>query len=93
MIACRAAKAKKPKSVRRAAPRHARAGGRAANVALLRAEPQLAVPDEQIEPLAELIRLACVGVALWWADHPEVPRATVVEVVVGVLMNGLPLSA
>jgi AcrR family transcriptional regulator len=71
--------------------RELQASARAANVALLRAEPQLGVPAEQVEPLAELIRSASVGVALWWADHPEVPRATVVEVVVGALMNGLPL--
>ena len=36
------------------------------------------VPRDQVVPTAELIRNGMAGLALWWMDHPEVPRATVV---------------
>jgi AcrR family transcriptional regulator len=73
--------------------RELQASARMANVALLRAEPQLGLREEQIEPLAELVRAATVGVALWWADNPGVPRATVVGVVVGALGEGIAFAA
>jgi AcrR family transcriptional regulator len=72
--------------------RELQASARAANVALIEAEPELAVPKERVEPLAEFVRSAVTGLALWWADHPEVPRATVVEVAVDALTNGLGLE-
>jgi len=72
--------------------REVQATARAANVALIRGEPEIDVPEERVEPLAEFIRTAVTGVALWWRDHPEVPRATVVEVVVEALTSGLGLS-
>ena len=65
------------------------ATARGANAALLRAEPGLKIPEEHVEPLAELIRSAITGLAVWWGRHPEVPRATVVDVVVEVLMSGV----
>jgi hypothetical protein len=46
---------------------------RRANIALLRAEPELEVPEEQIEPLAEFARSATTGLELWWAEHRDVP--------------------
>ena len=58
------------------------ATARALQVALIQAEPAVDVPKEQLEPLAEFYRSAAAGVALWWIEHPEVPRATVVQVVV-----------
>jgi hypothetical protein len=30
------------------------------------------------EPVAEMVRAAMAGLALWWAAHPDVPRETVV---------------
>jgi AcrR family transcriptional regulator len=71
--------------------RELQASARMANVALIRAEPELEVPEEQIEPLAELARSATTGLALWWADHPDVPRATVVDVTADMLVRGLGL--
>ncbi len=62
--------------------RELQASARAANAMLLRAQPELGLPEQEVEPLAELIRASTVGVALWWAEHPEVPRETVAEVVV-----------
>lgn len=72
--------------------RELQASARRANVALLQAEPELELPEEQIEPLAEFARSATTGLALWWADHPEVPRATVVDVTVDMLVRGLGLN-
>jgi AcrR family transcriptional regulator len=46
---------------------------RATQVALLREfAPDL--DEVEAEPLAEGIRSGLAGVALWWLDHPEVPR-------------------
>jgi AcrR family transcriptional regulator len=68
------------------------ATARAANVALLRAEPELEIPEDRLEPLAELMRSATTGLAVWWGEHPEVPRATIVEVTAGLLARGLGLA-
>jgi AcrR family transcriptional regulator len=74
--------------------RELQASARRANVALLRAEPELEVPEEQIEPLAEFARSAATGLALWWAEHREVPRAILVDVTAGMLVRGLaPISS
>jgi AcrR family transcriptional regulator len=72
--------------------RELQASARAANIALMRSEPELDVPEKHVEPLAELVRSAVTGLALWWADHPDVPRSTVVAVAVDALMNGLRLG-
>jgi AcrR family transcriptional regulator len=69
------------------------AAARAANVALLRAEPELQIPEERLEPLAELMRSATTGLALWWGEHPEVPRELIVDVTVDLLLRGLGLGA
>jgi AcrR family transcriptional regulator len=63
---------------------------RAADVALLREfAPQL--PEQELEPLGEVIRSSLAGLALWWLDNPEVPRAVLVAVVLrtttGVLLT------
>jgi AcrR family transcriptional regulator len=73
--------------------RELQASARRANIALLRAEPELEVPEEQIEPLAEFARSATTGLALWWADHRDVPRVTVVDVTAGMLVRGFSLLA
>jgi AcrR family transcriptional regulator len=53
---------------------------RAADVALLREfAPQL--PEHELEPLGEIIRSSLTGLALWWLDNPEVPRAVLVAAV------------
>ena len=60
--------------------------------ALIRAEPELDLPEERIEPTAEFFRSAMTGLALWWAEHPTVSRTLVVDVVVGAMSEGLRLS-
>jgi AcrR family transcriptional regulator len=68
------------------------AAARAANVALLRAEPELQIPEDRLEPLAELMRSATTGLAVWWGEHPEVPRTTIVNATVDLLARGLGLA-
>jgi AcrR family transcriptional regulator len=72
--------------------RELQASARRANVALIRAEPELEVAEERVEPLAELLRSATTGLALWWAEHPDLPRATLVDVTVDLLVRGLGLT-
>jgi AcrR family transcriptional regulator len=38
------------------------------------------VPPDQLEPTAELLTSGLAGLALWWIDHPDVPKATVAAV-------------
>jgi AcrR family transcriptional regulator len=38
------------------------------------------VPPEQIEPTAELLTSGLAGLALWWIDHPDVPKPVVAAV-------------
>jgi AcrR family transcriptional regulator len=68
------------------------AAARAANIALLRAEAELQIPEDHLEPLAELMRSATTGLAVWWGEHPEVPRTTIVDVTVNLLARGLGLA-
>jgi AcrR family transcriptional regulator len=68
------------------------AAARAANIALLRAEPELRIPEDHLEPLAELMRSATTGLAVWWGEHPEVPRSTIVDVTADMLARGLGLA-
>jgi AcrR family transcriptional regulator len=57
------------------------AGQRANDVALLEAfAPH--IPQHLREPLAEVIRSSLAGLAGWWIQHPDVPRATVVDAMV-----------
>jgi len=60
---------------------------RAADVALLR-ELAPGIPEHELEPLGEAIRSSLSGMALWWLEHPSVPRATVVDAIVR-LTSGL----
>jgi AcrR family transcriptional regulator len=39
-----------------------------------------ALPPEQVEPTAELLVSGLAGLALWWIDNPEAPKAVLVEV-------------
>jgi AcrR family transcriptional regulator len=57
--------------------RELRGRQRAADMALLREfAPQL--PEQELEPLGEIIRSSLTGLALWWLEHPAIPRAGVV---------------
>jgi AcrR family transcriptional regulator len=41
-----------------------------------------------LEMAAELIRSGLIGLALWWQEHPEVPRSEIVDTAVNVLWLG-----
>ena len=62
---------------------------RALLVALIRSEPSVAVPGELLEPVAEHFRSAAAGLALWWSEHPEVPRARLVRTALLMQLGGL----
>lgn len=42
-----------------------------------------------LEMEAEMIRAGLTGLAIWWSDHPEVPREQVVATAVNVMWIGL----
>lgn len=50
---------------------------RAADIALLR-EFAPSLPQAELEPLGEVIRSSLTGLALWWLEHPDTPRAVLV---------------
>ena len=68
--------------------RDLRARQRAADVALLR-EMAPELPEQEFEPLGEIVRSSLTGVALWWLDNPQVPRATPVAAVLRVTTSVL----
>ena len=52
--------------------------------ALIRAQAAKAMPPGEVEPLAELMRMGMASLVLWWTEHPETPRATIVDVLLRV---------
>jgi AcrR family transcriptional regulator len=68
------------------------APARTALALILAAEPGaegIAGGDElALEMAAEVMRSALTGLAIWWIDHPEVPRERVVETAVNALWIG-----
>jgi AcrR family transcriptional regulator len=65
---------------------------RAALGAILGAEPggaNIAGGDElELEMAAEVIRAGLTGLAIWWIDHPEVPRERIVETAINAIWIG-----
>jgi hypothetical protein len=43
---------------------------------------------ERIEMAAEVMRSGLTGLAVWWTDHPHVPRAEIVATAINVLWVG-----
>jgi AcrR family transcriptional regulator len=58
----------------------------------IRAQADASIPEREIEPLAEFLRTGGAGLALWWLDHPELPRSAMVaafsRVVLGLTTRG-----
>jgi hypothetical protein len=54
---------------------------RATQTALLR-EFAPAMGDEEAEPMGEAMRSALAAMALWWIEHPDVPREVPVRLFV-----------
>ena len=77
----------------RAAHRAIQAQGRAALATILGQEPGAArlaggADQEALEMAAETIRAGLAGLAIWWDDHPHVPRERIVETAMNVLWTG-----
>jgi len=76
----------------RSAHRAIQAQGRAALAAILGNEPgaeQIAGGDaEGLEMAAETMRAGLAGLAIWWDDHPQMPRERIVETAMHVLWSG-----
>lgn len=66
-----------------------RNAARAANRSLLHNDTTFAIQPDEAELVAEIVRAATVGLALWWADHPEVPRNRIVDIGARTLTHGL----
>jgi AcrR family transcriptional regulator len=75
----------------RALQRELRRRQRAADVALLR-EFGPPLPEQELEPLGEIIRSSLTGLALWWLDHPQVARSVVVAAMLRMLGGLLTLA-
>jgi AcrR family transcriptional regulator len=54
---------------------------RAVLVQAIRALGPAAVPERELEPLAELMRGGMAATVLWWMDRPDVPREAVVDAI------------
>jgi AcrR family transcriptional regulator len=76
----------------RAAHAEVTAPARAALGAILAGEPGAAniagAEPLAMEMAAEVIRAGLTGLAIWWIDHPEVPRERIVETAVNAIWIG-----
>jgi AcrR family transcriptional regulator len=57
--------------------------------ALIEAAEGLDVPPQLRDAMAELVRSAVVGTALWWAENPGLPRREVVRMVALTIGQGI----
>jgi AcrR family transcriptional regulator len=69
------------------------AGGRAVLGAILGGEPGSeniagAADAESLEMAAEVIRAGLTGLAIWWSEHPDVPRERIVATAVNAVWIG-----
>jgi AcrR family transcriptional regulator len=69
--------------------RDMQATARSAIRGLMEAEPGFDLSEELRDAVAELVRSAIVGVALWWADNRQVPRDDVVLMASDVIWGGI----
>jgi AcrR family transcriptional regulator len=75
----------------RAAHREIQAQGRAALSAILGRQPgarQVARDADGLEMAAETMRAGLAGLAIWWDEHPHVPRERIVATAMNVLWTG-----
>ncbi len=76
----------------RAAHRAIQAQARAALGAILGQEPDawrvVGTDPEALEMNAEVMRAGLAGLAIWWDEHPHVPREQIVETAMNVLWTG-----
>ncbi|MGA2165333.1 MAG: TetR/AcrR family transcriptional regulator [Solirubrobacteraceae bacterium] len=46
---------------------------------------EIDLPQQEIEPLAEIVRSATTGLALWWLEHRDTPRQILVDAMTRVI--------
>jgi AcrR family transcriptional regulator len=51
-------------------------------------QAEISIPSDEVKPLAEFLRSGGAGLALWWLEHPEVPRPVVLATLTRIA-NGL----
>jgi AcrR family transcriptional regulator len=56
---------------------------------LIEAAEGIDLPPRLADALAELVRSAVVGTALWWAENPDLPRREVAELVALTIGRGI----
>jgi AcrR family transcriptional regulator len=61
---------------------------RSALAAIVGALPGAEAFGGSLEMAAEIMRSGLTGLAVWWSDHPEVPRAEIVRTAIAVLWTG-----
>ena len=76
-----------------AVQREIKAQGRVAIGMLLAREPGVenlagSADQEMLEMAAEILRAGLTGLAIWWHEHPHVPREQIVRTAVNVLWTG-----
>ncbi len=50
-------------------------------------EPAFEVPPEEVDAVAEVLLSGMAGLARWWLEHPDVPRATVTDAMTRVVLG------
>lgn len=73
--------------------REVQAQSRVALGAILRREPGAeniagAADEQSLEMAAEVIRAGLTGLAIWWSEHPDVPRERIVATAVNAMWIG-----
>ena len=48
-------------------------------VELIHTHAQAAIPVDELEPLAELLRMGMASLGLWWLEHPSTPRVAIID--------------
>jgi AcrR family transcriptional regulator len=64
--------------------REVQAWQRANDAALIKAYAPT-IPEHEVEPLAEVIRGSLYALALWWLEHPDMPRSVPCDAMVRVI--------
>ena len=49
--------------------------------------------QESLEMAAEIVRAGLAGLAVWWSEHPQVPREQIVAVALSVIWTGFERTA
>jgi AcrR family transcriptional regulator len=65
--------------------RELHADARTLTGALIESQQEISLTPPEIEPLAEIVRSATTGLALWWLENPQTPRSQLVDIMTRLL--------